>query len=177
MNFKKKKKIVSFLKETLSSIFIVILVSSIILYFFSIAVVDGHSMDPTLYDSEKLLLFQKAYSLNKEPERGDIIVIKKKVEDGDYIIKRVIGESGDELKIENDEVYINGKLINEPYIYEPMVNNEYINIIIPDGYVFVMGDNRNKSLDSRSSDIGLVNITNEIVGKAIFSISDFSKIE
>lgn len=172
-----KKKIVSFLKETFSSIFIIILITTIILQFFSIAVVDGHSMDSTLYDSEKVLLFQKAYSFNKQPQRGDIIVVKKKVENGDYIIKRVIGESGDELKIENNEVYINGKLIDEPYIYEPMVNNEYISITIPEGYVFVMGDNRNRSLDSRSSDIGLVDIDNEIVGKAIFNISDFSKVE
>ena len=115
------------------------------------------------------------FSLN-DVKKGDIIVIKKKVKDGDYIIKRVIGQGGDTIKIQNNKVYVNGEVLDEPYINEPMNKNENITVTIPEGYLFVMGDNRNNSLDSRSSEIGLIDVEKEVVGKAIFSLSSFSKI-
>ena len=172
----KKKKIISFIKEMGSTVVIAVIISAIILHFFSVVVVDGHSMDSTLYDNEKLLLFQQAYSEKRIPERGDIIVIKKKVKDGDYIIKRVIGQGGDTIRIKNNKVYVNDEVLDEPYINEPMNKNEDIRITVPKGYLFVMGDNRNNSLDSRSNEIGLIDADKEVVGKAIFSLSSFSGI-
>lgn len=173
---KRKKKIISFIKEMGSTVLIAVIISAVILHFFSVVVVDGHSMDSTLYDNEKLLLFQQAYSEKHIPERGDIIVIKKKVKDGDYIIKRVIGQGGDKIEIKNNKVYLNDEILDEPYINEPMNKNEDIRITVPKGYLFVMGDNRNNSLDSRSNEIGLINVDKEVVGKAIFSLSSFSGI-
>ena len=172
----RNKKIISFIKEMGSTVLIAVIISSVILHFFSVVVVDGHSMDSTLYDNEKLLLFQQAYSEKHIPERGDIIVIKKKVKDGDYIIKRVIGQGGDKIEIKNNRVYLNDEILDEPYINEPMNKNEDIRITVPKGYLFVMGDNRNNSLDSRSNEIGLINVDKEVVGKAIFSLSSFSGI-
>ena len=102
--------------------------------------------------------------------------IKKKVKDGDYIIKRVIGQGGDKIEIKNNRVYLNDEVLDEPYINEPMNKNEDIRITVPKGYLFVMGDNRNNSLDSRSNEIGLINVDKEVVGKAIFSLSSFSGI-
>ena len=172
----KKRKIFSSIKEMGSTVLIAVIISAVILHFFSVVVVDGHSMDSTLYDNEKLLLFQQAYSEKHIPSKGDIIVIKKKVKDGDYIIKRVIGQGGDTIKIQNNKVYVNGEVLDEPYINEPLNKNEIITVTIPEGYLFVMGDNRNNSLDSRSSEIGLIDVEKEVVGKAIFSLSSFSKI-
>ena len=172
----RKRKIISFIKEMGSTVLIAVIISSVILHFFSVVVVDGHSMDSTLYDNEKLLLFQQAYSEKRIPERGDIIVIKKKVKDGDYIIKRVIGQGGDTIRIKNNKVYVNDEVLDEPYINEPMNKNEDIRITVPKGYLFVMGDNRNNSLDSRSNEIGLIDADKEVVGKAIFSLSSFSGI-
>ena len=172
----RRRKIISFIKEMGSTVLIAVIISSVILHFFSVVVVDGHSMDSTLYDNEKLLLFQQAYSEKRIPERGDIIVIKKKVKDGDYIIKRVIGQGGDTIRIKNNKVYVNDEVLDEPYINEPMNKNEDIRITVPKGYLFVMGDNRNNSLDSRSNEIGLINVDKEVVGKAIFSLSSFSGI-
>lgn len=172
----RRRKIISFIKEMGSTVVIAVIISAIILHFFSVVVVDGHSMDSTLYDNEKLLLFQQAYSEKHTPKRGDIIVIKKKVKDGDYIIKRVIGQGGDKIEIKNNRVYLNDEVLDEPYINEPMNKNEDIRITVPKGYLFVMGDNRNNSLDSRSNEIGLINVDKEVVGKAIFSLSSFSGI-
>ena len=172
----RRRKIISFIKEMGSTVLIAVIISSVILHFFSVVVVDGHSMDSTLYDNEKLLLFQQAYSEKRIPERGDIIVIKKKVKDGDYIIKRVIGQGGDKIEIKNNRVYLNDEVLDEPYINEPMNKNEDIRITVPKGYLFVMGDNRNNSLDSRSNEIGLIDVDKEVVGKAIFSLSSFSGI-
>ena len=172
----RRRKIISFIKEMGSTVLIAVIISAVILHFFSVVVVDGHSMDSTLYDNEKLLLFQQAYSEKHIPERGDIIVIKKKVKDGDYIIKRVIGQGGDKIEIKNNRVYLNDEVLDEPYINEPMNKNEDIRITVPKGYLFVMGDNRNNSLDSRSNEIGLINVDKEVVGKAIFSLSSFSGI-
>ena len=172
----RRRKIISFIKEMGSTVLIAVIISAVILHFFSVVVVDGHSMDSTLYDNEKLLLFQQAYSEKHTPKRGDIIVIKKKVKDGDYIIKRVIGQGGDKIEIKNNRVYLNDEVLDEPYINEPMNKNEDIRITVPKGYLFVMGDNRNNSLDSRSNEIGLINVDKEVVGKAIFSLSSFSGI-
>ena len=79
----KKRKLFSSIKEMGSTVLIAVIISAVILHFFSVVVVDGHSMDSTLYDNEKLLLFQQAYSEKHIPSKGDIIVIKKKVKDGD----------------------------------------------------------------------------------------------
>ena len=87
--------------------------------------------------------------------------------DDTLIIKRVIAVGGDHLDIKNNEVYINGKKIKENYIKENM-NTEDLSIDIPKGKVFVMGDNRNHSLDSRK--LGYFDFDNDVIGKVFFKI-------
>lgn len=123
--------------------------------------VDGFSMVPTLQDGEYVLVNRLAFR-NKLPDRGDIIVfVSPQVSDLD-LIKRVIGLPGDTIKISGGEVQVNGQVLNEPYIAAaPIYNGEWN---VPEGNLFVLGDNRNDSSDSHAW--GLLPIDN-VIGKAI----------
>lgn len=165
-------------KESVLSTVIVIIVSLLIailsLCFFRLSEVDGHSMDNTLADGEKLIVNTYIYK-NNDPKHGDIVVVERRDLSIRYFIKRVIAVEGDTLKIENNKVYLNGKELKEDYIKEEMFTND-LELTIPEGKIFVMGDNRNSSLDSRSNVIGLVDVEDELLGKASFSISNFKKL-
>jgi len=91
------------------------------------------------------------------------LIFKQK--DRTYWIKRVIGLPGDTIEIKSDKLYKNGKLLDEPYINEPMENNSDLKVVVPARHIFVMGDNRNNSEDSRV--IGCVPYEN-IIGKLKF---------
>ena len=139
------------------------------------ATVFGSSMVPTLHGGDRLILRQVAY----EPRRGDIVVIDRNTQEEQNLIKRVIGVAGDEINIDFDwgRVYRNGELLEEPYINEPTWNQFDVEfpVTVPEGCVFVMGDNRNHSDDSRDSDIGMVD-TRRVMGKAVFRFFPFSAI-
>jgi len=143
--------------------------------------VKGHSMEPTLGDNNYLLIEQVSYQMS-EPNYGDIIVFKSELysPQGERrdLIKRVIGSSGDHVTINDGEVYINDVLLDEVYLREGFTSGK-IDLIIPDGCVFVMGDNRGNSMDSRSSDVGIVH-DEQIRGRVLirlFPISRFGAIE
>ena len=123
--------------------------------------VDGFSMVPTLQDGEYVLVNRLAFR-NKLPERGDIIVfVSPQVSDLD-LIKRVIGLPGDKIRISGGVVEVNGQALNEPYIAAaPIYNGEWS---VPEGNLFVLGDNRNDSSDSHAW--GLLP-TENVIGKAI----------
>ena len=123
--------------------------------------VDGFSMLPTLQDGEYVLVNRLAYRTDL-PVRGDIIVfVSPQAPDLD-LIKRVIGLPGDSVKIFNGQVQVNGKILDEPYIAAaPIYNGEWN---VPQGNLFVLGDNRNDSSDSHAW--GLLPIEN-VIGKAI----------
>lgn len=162
--------------EVIKTLVVAVLMSLIILQFFKLNTVVGHSMDSTLYDGQRLVLSLKAYE-NKAPEYKDIVVVERDDLSVKYFIKRVIGIPGDTIEIKDNQLYINGELINEDYINEPMVTEDLL-IEVPEGKVFVMGDNRNHSLDSRNINvIGLIDYEEEILGKAVFSLSTFEKID
>ena len=113
-------------------------------------------------------MIDKVFYKHSQPKRNDIIIVD--YDDGlddTLIIKRVIAVGGDHLDIKNNEVYINGKKIKESYIKENM-NTEDLSIDIPKGKVFVMGDNRNHSLDSRK--LGYFDFDNDVIGKVFFKI-------
>lgn len=146
-------------------------------YVFEPVLVDGHSMDNTLADGQRLFQYKLGYKFS-EPKRGDIIVLKFK--DGvskytalpdpteiDYI-KRVIGLPGDKVDIKDNCVYINGEKLDEPYAKgNTIASNMKLPIDVPEGKVFVLGDNRERSSDSRA--IGFIDMEN-IRGKAVFRI-------
>ena len=143
----------------------------VFLLLFRVVVVSGSSMKNTLVDGDYILLLNSVFYTN--PQAGDIIVASKQsFEDGEPIIKRVIATEGQTVKIIREEnaveakVYVDGVLLDEPYIATP-TTNEYYCVTVDEGCVFVMGDNRQWSRDSRSGDIGQID-RREILGKALF---------
>ena len=152
---------------------LVTLIAGVILVFsflFRVVVVSGPSMNSTLIDGDWLLLLGNV--LYGEPQKGDIIVASKdSFDNGAPIIKRVIATEGEIVDIDFDSgiVYVNGIPLDEPYTLTPTNLREGMSfpLTVDEGCIFVMGDNRNVSKDSRSTDIGQVDCR-EVLGKALF---------
>lgn len=160
--------------------FIIALVAIFIIrtFLFSPIIVDGPSMLPTLHDRDQMIVDKITYRF-KQPERFDIVIFHATSEK-DYV-KRVIGLPGEHVAVRDDTLYINDEEIDEEYLSETkslLAEDEtltddfsleeitsYQYKKIPEGYVLVLGDNRDDSTDSRSSSLGLVSV-DEIIGKA-----------
>ena len=142
------------------------IVLAVVLYFGINAVsarvrVDGFSMNPTLQNGEYILVNRLAYKTG-HPERGDIIVFSFPADEGQDLIKRVIGLPGETVKIGDGSVTINGQELQEPYIaQDPLYFGEWT---VPEGYLYVLGDNRNDSRDSHQW--GLLPVEN-VIGKSV----------
>jgi signal peptidase I len=142
---------------------------------FSPFIVDGDSMLPNFVNGERMIVNKLIYDF-REPERGEVIIFL--APEGKDYIKRVIGEPGDRVRVDGDLVYINDKVISEPYIQEELdkaaqVGGIYNNrnysvteeVIVPEDSLFVLGDNRPRSKDSRFPDVGFVPF-DKVVGRA-----------
>ena len=152
-----------------------ILLAVILLTFtllFRIVVVSGSSMYNTLLDGDWLLVLSS--NIAGKPEYGDIIVASKdSFNDGEPIIKRVIATEGQTIDIDFEQgiVYVDGVALEEEYIYSPTTDDEGMDfpLVVEEGCVFAMGDNRGRSSDSRNPDIGLID-RREILGRAFFLV-------
>ncbi|MEK6264387.1 MAG: signal peptidase I [Clostridium sp.] len=153
----------------------ILLVTSVFIinFLFQVVTVNGKSMVPTLQSNDKLILERVSYRI-MSPKRNDIVVIRYPADIRERIIKRVIAVAGDTVKICDNILYINGKTISEYYINEDYMS-DYDEIQVPLDTVFVLGDNRNFSSDSRSDDIGFVKL-NLIEGKAVIKLYPFNKM-
>ena len=148
-------------------------------FFARVTTVVGDSMLPTLHNGESLFVLRIGYT----PEKGDIVVVQDDRSAVNYpIVKRIIGTGGDtiEFDFENWLVYVNGELIEEDYINKQ--DFTYMKsygcagkLTVPEGYVFVMGDNRNASTDSRDSRLGCIS-EDDVIGKVIFRIAPLNAI-
>lgn len=146
-----------------------------VLFVFRMIVVDGSSMLPTLEENEKLIVSNFMYT----PEKGDIVITDSNNGFDKPLVKRIIATGGDTIRIDytTGDVYVNGSLLQEDYILEKIrpIPADDIDMTVPAGYVFLMGDNRNSSSDSRVEEIGVIN-EKDLLGKAVLRISPLSKI-
>ena len=138
---------------TRSILIAVVLALLIRLFLFEVFVVEGRSMYPTLIETERLMVNKLVYRID-EPKLGDIVVFE--FEPGRDFIKRVIGMEGDKIEIINGRVYINGNLLDEPYLLKDMDIYNYGPVEVPPGYLFLLGDYRQNSMDSRDPRVGFI---------------------
>lgn len=123
--------------------------------------VPSGSMEPTLQPVDQLVtIAERSYT------RGDIVVLRDPAEPGDYLVKRIIGMSGDAVSVQRGALFINGEYASEPYLLEPPFYQVMPPVSVPEGQIFILGDNRNNSQDSH--DHGECFPEALIVGRAIF---------
>lgn len=160
------------LESVIQAIIVVVL---LMVFVFRVVNVSGTSMLNTLHNGDKVVVLRWNYT----PKNGDVVVIKRGQNLDEPLIKRVIATQGQKFSIDfsDGSVYVNGKKLKEPYIKEKMhlqgdadIPNE-----ISMGRSFVMGDNRNHSLDSRFQSVGEIE-DNNIVGKAVFIVFPIDRI-
>lgn len=147
-------------------------VMAVLMLFLRIIVVDGPSMERTLLNGDYMLLVSNMFY--KEPKHGDVVVVSKQAYDnGKPIVKRVIATEGQTVDIDFNEgvVYVDGVAQDEPYTktLTTLKEGTVFPLVVEEGKVFVMGDNRNNSKDSRSTQIGQVD-KREVLGKVAFII-------
>ena len=162
-----KKSVVLYFQDLFHTLIIMFL---IFLMVFRVIVVSGTSMYTTLCDGDYILLLSNLFY--REPARGDIVVISKDTfENGAPIVKRVIVTEGQVVDIdsENGVVYVDDEPLIEDYTLGHTAVREGVDfpVVVKEGCIFVLGDNRSVSRDSRSPDIGLID-RREVLGKAIF---------
>ena len=159
----REKLIISFYENF--SMFAVGVVAVMLIFSFGFRVsgIEGTSMLPTLEDGDRVVLT----AFDGKPERGQVVIITQPNDFGKPVVKRIIATENQtvDINFSTGDVYVDGVLLDEPYINNPTINNEGVSfpVTVPEGHVFVMGDNRQGSTDSRSEMIGFID-ENYILG-------------
>lgn len=163
-----------FIKDVIIAVVIILAITLVI----KPTIVKESSMEPTLYENNYLFVNKLAYINKDHPEYGDIVVFKSNIDNDEgggkkMLIKRVIGVENDVLTISDGIVYRNGVALEEQYTLEGFTSGEITDYAVPQDEVFVMGDNRSISLDSRDSEVGTVR-EEDILGKAFIRLYPFN---
>lgn len=155
-----------------------IILAFVITLFIKPTLVRGDSMIPTLHENDYLIINRIGYKIG-QPKDGDVIVFKSDLEQIDGtnkdLVKRVIGVEGDEVLITDGNVYVNGEQLEETYLQEGTYTEGEIDLVVPEGKLFVLGDNREVSLDSRYEKVGLVDVS-DVEGKVFVRLYPFNDI-
>lgn len=179
------KELFEWLDVLAKAIIAVVIIFSLL---FRVATIDGQSMESTLFSNDKVIITNLAY----EPQYGDIVVISRNADNSVEsvgssdmpIIKRVIAVGGQTVDIDFDRgvVSVDGVELDEPYLGDKITTTRHYDIefpvYVPEGYIFVLGDNRDESLDSRASWIGENGLidTRYVLGHAVLRIFPFDEI-
>jgi signal peptidase I len=165
--------------DWIKDIVIALIIGALLLFFIKPTIVKEHSMLPTLNENNYLFVSRQSYHLFGSPQRGDIIVfesdLKKENGGNKWLIKRVIGLPGDTVEIVGGLVYLNGVVLDEPYILDGWTSGTVGPLTVPEESLFVMGDNRLNSADSRVESIGCISY-DRLIGKAVLRLYPFSEI-
>ena len=157
----------SFLQYLYDVIYLLGIIMVVLLLVLRIVIVSGSSMNETLVDGDYLLLLNNTFYT--EPKQGDIVVIvKDSFRGGEPIIKRVIAVGGQTVDIKDGTVYVDSNPLVEDYTTSPtdLQDIKQYPLTVPDGSIFVLGDNRIGSQDSRSTEIGMID-NREVMGKVL----------
>lgn len=168
------KRVLHLVREVLETIVPAVLIALLINLFLAQATrVYGQSMEPNLHTDQRLVVEKLSYNRHirqllglSGPERGDVVVIRLESQGDELLIKRVIGLPGDIVEIHDGRVFVNGQALNEPYVAGATTTGFYAPTTIPPLQIFVLGDNRGFSNDSRS--FGTIPLE-DVVGRAWFS--------
>ncbi|MBY8913623.1 signal peptidase I [Bacillus sp. YC2] len=173
----KKSVLLDWAKAIIIAVILAVLIRN---FLFAPYVVDGRSMDPTLHDRERIFVNMTVKYIS-EFKRGQIVVLNG---ENEHYVKRIIGLPGDTVQMKNDQLYINGKKVSEPYLaankkkakqdgYDHLTD-DFGPVKVPDDKYFVMGDNRRESMDSRNG-LGLFT-KKQIAGTAKFVFFPFQEV-
>ncbi|WP_051569079.1 signal peptidase I [Alkaliphilus transvaalensis] len=190
-------KVVKEIREWTSAVLVAVVMALLInVFIFELYTVRQTSMWPTFYDGDQVVAWKFGQLFNATPDYGDIVIVDGNVnrtrrlidefkdsalisrvtkkEVNDYIwIKRVIGKPGDLLEFKDNSIYRNGEKLEETYVVDEMISS-FETIVVPDNHVYVMGDNRENSRDSRSE--GPIPIEN-VRGKVLLRFYPFNRFE
>lgn len=169
-----------FVKSLIKDIIVAAILAAVVISFVRPTIVKQTSMQDTLNPNDYIIMYRRAYSGDKEPKRGDIVIFKSELQDENgknkLLIKRVIGLPGDKITINDGKVYINDKEYDESYLKDGYTTGSVNNFKVPKGEYFVMGDNRVVSIDSRYSEVGCIK-KDAIKGRAVLRLFPFTKIK
>lgn len=178
---KKKNRVGSVMRELLGWLFYILIIIGltylIITYVGQRTRVSGSSMETTLSDGDNLIVDKLSYRF-QDPKRFDIVVFPYKYEENTYYIKRIIGLPGDTVQVKDGYTYINGELLeSDIYGVEVMIEAGTASepITLGEEEYFVLGDNRNHSLDSRDPSVGILK-REDLIGRAWVRIYPFDKM-
>lgn len=137
---------------------------------FQITEITDQGMLPSYESGERVLISRFAFAGEKEPQRGDVILMKNKIYavsgESAVMAKRVIGTAGDRIMITDGQVYVNNEKLDEAYVFTQSISGDMDEMQVPEGKVFVLGDNRAASTDSRHESVGMVD-EEDLLGKVI----------
>lgn len=174
-NNSSKERGLSFLEWCEALVFGWIVVAIVFCFLFRVIIVSGSSMVPTLENGERLLVQSILY----KPQQGDIVIVDGYIDYGKPLVKRIIAMEDDTVDIDfsTGEVFVNGDLLEESYIAEKtqLQGDVRFPITLGKDQIFVMGDNRNGSRDSRNSEIGCLD-ERDILGKAVYRLTPFDRM-
>lgn len=162
-----------FIREYLPVFLVATVISLAVSFCIKPTIIRETSMEPTFQNNDFVIVNKLAYKGDKAPSHKDIIVFKCTNKESDFygrlLIKRVIGLPGDKIEINNGNVYRNDKLLSEDYTKGENITEDETVFNVPSSSVFVMGDHRDVSLDSRFKEVGYIS-EDDILGKVAFEI-------